>query len=158
MDSTPWKSAAADVMILMDQNAEGIVEGWSSRVATAMPELFAQMAPDVWATRLTDTFAVFRTELETPETLMLPVFSRRTGSMRLLELGARAVKAHYLREEMDPHEFQSAYFLLQQAMLDALNASALAGQREPFDLIDHFIKQLSIAMSMAVTVLRTADR
>lgn len=147
--------AALGLVRFMDQYPDAVVERWSSRLASSMPELFALMTPAIWSNRLTDTFATFKAELATPETLTLPVFSRKTGSVRLLELGARAVHAHFVSEDLEPHEFQSAYFLLQQAILDTLDEyPVLPDQLAAFQLVDHFIKQLAVAMSIAVSVMR----
>lgn len=156
MDPLRRTIAAQELVALLDRESARVVERWSKRVATAMPQLFEAMEAEIWASRLTDTFLVFRAELETAGSLDLPVFSRKSGSMRLLELGARAVRAHLIAESLDPHEFQSAYFLLQQAMLEIIETHPpIEDQLEAFQLVDHFIKQLSIAMSMAASACLT---
>jgi signal transduction histidine kinase len=71
------------------------------------------------------------------------------------DLGLRGVSAH-VEGDLDQHEVESAYFLLAQAIAELAGARDGNRCREALPLVDHFFKQLTVAMAMAVTDRRTA--
>lgn len=139
----------------LDQEGGAIVARWTQLLQTAMPQVFLAMKPAIWSARVRDTFSVLKRELRQPEGLRYPVFGRRSGSSRVRDLGLRGVSAH-LEGDLDQHEVESAYFLLAQAIAELAGARDQGPFREALPLVDHFFKQLTVAMAMAVTDRRTA--
>lgn len=139
----------------LDQEGGAIVARWTQLLQLAMPQVFLAMKPAIWSARVRDTFSVLKRELRKPEGLRYPVFGRRSGSSRVRDLGLRGVSAH-LEGDLDQHEVESAYFLLAQAIAELAGARDKGLHREALPLVDHFFKQLTVAMAMAVTDRRTA--
>jgi signal transduction histidine kinase len=139
----------------LDQEGGAIVARWTQLLQAAMPQVFLAMKPAIWSARVRDTFSVLKRELRQPDGLRYPVFGRRSGSTRVRDLGLRGVSAH-LEGDLDQHEVESAYFLLAQAIAESAGARDKGPLREALPLVDHFFKQLTVAMAMAVTDRRTA--
>lgn len=144
-----------DLALLLEHEEPRIVARWGALLREAQPNLYACLDAAAWDARVREALAVLQQELSQPEALRFPVFGRHSGSGRMVDLGLRAVEAH-LAEELELHEFQGAYFLLQEALIEVVDDSHLGDRRLAAVMqIDRFIKQLSVAMSMAITTKRT---
>lgn len=152
MSMEPDRQLSKDLVVVLQQEEPRIVARWGELLRQAQPNLHACLDAEAWNTRVIDALGVLRTELSEPEPLRYPVFGRNSGSGRVIELSQRAVEAH-LSEELELHEFQGAYFLLQEALIEVIEERGLG--LPAVVQVDRFIKQLSVAMAMAITSCRT---
>lgn len=138
----------------LDRQGAAIVARWTQLLQLAMPQVFLAMPPALWSSRVSDVFSVLKRELREPEGLRYPVFGRRSGSPRVRDLGLRTIAAS-VEGELDLHEVESAYFLLEQAIVELADAHDGSLPAQALPLVAHFFKQLTVAMAMAVTARRT---
>lgn len=131
----------------LETHHEAIVREWHRLIRLTMPEL-ATITPTTCAVSLNYALKAFHGELEHPDLLAFPVLSARSGSVRL-QTAARDITERHLDEGYDLFQLQSAYYLMQQAIVSVFDQSgATASQKiAGFGLIDHFTKQLTIAMA-----------
>ena len=135
---------------LLEQEGGAVVNRWTQLLKAAMPQVFLSMPPAQWSGRVRDVFSVLRRALRQPETLRLPVLPGGPGGARIRALALRSIVAR-ADDELSLYDVQTALFLLEQALLEQATERRFgARRREAIRLIDHFFKQLSVAMTAAV--------
>jgi signal transduction histidine kinase len=139
-----------DVTAVLQGARRQLVTRWAALVEEAQPQLSAVLGDADWDARAADALDTLGAELANPASLARPVLAA-VPEARVAKLAARIAAPDCLGA-VPLHTLQGTYFLLQEAVDEAI-ATAFAGDQRAIahQLVDRFFKQLAMAMTEITT-------